>query len=89
VKYHGKRLGRIDGIFTHDLDVDERYAFLTMTRVRASAERHQRLDVPVVVEYKPIIIGITAVEPVNVYIIDDKPSAGPGKLWIFWEVEFL
>ncbi|KAI1104417.1 hypothetical protein F4804DRAFT_332300 [Jackrogersella minutella] len=80
VTYRGKdhrdtdaKLGRIDGIFVHDLERVRR-VFIVFTQSSISDDRHRLLDLRIVCDDKPMIIGATAIEPQSMYIVDTEDT---------------
>lgn len=85
VRFHGNKVGRIDGIFTHIYN-QERRAFIVLTSAILSDIRHALLDLPFVEDGPAIIVGLPAIEPESLYVINDKEGK---KVWVNWQVEFL
>jgi hypothetical protein len=89
----GIKIGRIDGIFTHDLN-GERRAFIVLTEFAKSLDEqghieiHRLLNLPYMESRESYyIVGVPALQPEGIYFINLRDD--DRKVWVHWNVEFL
>lgn len=89
VLLHGNRIGRVDHSFIFDVfDVfDEyRHIFIVLTELSFAGTRDAILDLDVFQEANSVIVGITAIEPVKLYMV---PVRNVGIVRVDWDVHYL
>lgn len=79
--------GKIDHIFLLD-QLRDRHIFVVLQPIRLSGRRDPVLGLNIMdkVDDEVVLIGITAVQPVKLYILDVE---GVGLVWNDWEVYWL
>ncbi|KAI0470229.1 hypothetical protein F4859DRAFT_515755 [Xylaria cf. heliscus] len=87
VMYHGTNFGLIDHIFLFDV-YGERHIFLIITPLERTGELDHILGLEIMREQEetPLIVGITAIEPQQPYIID---VPGIGYIHNNWDIKTL
>ena len=80
------KMGQVDQIFIHELT--EPFIFIALVPVEVLDEKDEILDLHKVAfkTDQPILVGINAIQPAKVDImdIDDNTS-----VWVDWQVEWL
>ncbi|KAK3403030.1 hypothetical protein B0T20DRAFT_449951 [Sordaria brevicollis] len=81
------RIGRIDRVFEQDY-YTKSHVFILITPIRHTNRRHHILDLNIMEELtdEPVIIGLTAVQPVTLYMVHVD---GVGIVWVDWDIYTL
>ena len=87
IRYHDNQMGRIDQIFIHSMNEQQRL-FILVTPINILDEKDEVLGLHRV-QYmiqEPLIVGINAIAATKLYIvrIDDDTV-----VWVDWQVEWL
>ena len=77
--------GRVDYIFLHTIQ-ESRFIFVVLTEVKVLEERDEVLDLPLIADAGPVIVGISGIQPRKPYMV---PLSNGTTVWVDWEVEWL